>query len=316
MAALRIPGVVHCVKNRCLATQAPAGRAPLQPGPASRRRPLLASPAASSSAAMPAPDSGSGNGAVQPGAPREGSSNGAGAVPVAPAAASSGFFGWLQAQQRKSAELRAKLATLGLAAVLAYGESLHRRAPLGSRCLPSLWAPPTRRPCDPRLAPACCAARSAAHAACSDHRKAQRARRRKRRLAIPYAHPAGLFDGVSYTIAFALAFIGYEAQTGLNPTQNVSDIVKICILMCAAASIPGTSLLLGRERPRKAAAPCGCSLHSCAAARRGAASLGPRRVSHNVAALGVPPRDPPLGHALTASCRSRHLPARPQVGRQ
>ena len=49
------------------------------------------------------------------------------------------------------------------------------------------------------------------------------------RRAVPTS--AGLFDGVSYTIAFAFAFLGYEAQTGLNPTQNVSDIVKICILM-------------------------------------------------------------------------------------
>lgn len=42
---------------------------------------------------------------------------------------------------------------------------------------------------------------------------------------------AGIFDGVSYTIAFSLAFLGYEARTGLNPTANVADIVKICILM-------------------------------------------------------------------------------------
>lgn len=29
------------------------------------------------------------------------------------------------------------------------------------------------------------------------------------------------------TIAFSLAFLGYEARTGLNPTANVADIVKI-----------------------------------------------------------------------------------------
>jgi hypothetical protein len=41
----------------------------------------------------------------------------------------------------------------------------------------------------------------------------------------------GLFDGISYTIAFSIAFLGYEARTGLNPTQNVADLVKICVLM-------------------------------------------------------------------------------------
>lgn len=49
----------------------------------------------------------------------------------------------------------------------------------------------------------------------------------------PALRPAGLFDGVSYTIAFAIAFLGYEARTGLNPTQNVADLVKICVLMWA-----------------------------------------------------------------------------------
>lgn len=43
----------------------------------------------------------------------------------------------------------------------------------------------------------------------------------------------GLFDGVTYTIAFAIAFLGYEAKTGLNPTANVADIVKIVLLMWA-----------------------------------------------------------------------------------
>lgn len=42
-----------------------------------------------------------------------------------------------------------------------------------------------------------------------------------------------LFDGVSYTIAFAIAFLGYEARTGLNPTQNVADLVKVRVLLWA-----------------------------------------------------------------------------------
>lgn len=48
--------------------------------------------------------------------------------------------------------------------------------------------------------------------------------------------------------AFALAFLGYEARTGLNPTQNVADIVKI---WCAWL------LRLGGRRRAKAGAPAG-----------------------------------------------------------
>lgn len=43
--------------------------------------------------------------------------------------------------------------------------------------------------------------------------------------------------------AFALAFLGYEARTGLNPTQNVADIVKIwCALFTSCCCV----LLSGR----------------------------------------------------------------------
>ncbi len=38
-----------------------------------------------------------------------------------PAPAPEGFFGWVQAQRRKSAALREKLVSLGPAAILAYG---------------------------------------------------------------------------------------------------------------------------------------------------------------------------------------------------
>lgn len=48
----------------------------------------------------------------------------------------------------------------------------------------------------------------------------------------------GLFDGLTYSVAFAIAFLGYEAKTGLNPTQNVADLVKICILMVSQPSLP------------------------------------------------------------------------------
>lgn len=55
----------------------------------------------------------------------------------------------------------------------------------------------------------------------------------------------GLFDGVSYSIAFAIAFLGYEARTGLNPTANVADIVKICILMWAGNNVTRPFRLAG-----------------------------------------------------------------------
>jgi hypothetical protein len=55
----------------------------------------------------------------------------------------------------------------------------------------------------------------------------------------------GLFDGLSYSIAFAIAFLGYEARTGLNPTSNVGDIVKICILMWAGNNVTRPFRLAG-----------------------------------------------------------------------
>ncbi|KAL4457305.1 hypothetical protein ABPG75_012170 [Micractinium tetrahymenae] len=182
MAVPPLSALGQHVQARCFTMLAPAGRGPLHRGTAARRRPLLPAPlphpasSSSSSAAMPAPDSSRSNGAVQPDTVPAGSSNGAGGAPAVPVSSSSGgLFGWLKAQQQRSAELRAKLATLGLAAVLAYG----------------------------------------------------------------------LFDGISYTIAFSLAFLGYEAQTGLNPTQNVADIVKICILMWAGNNVTRPFRLAG-----------------------------------------------------------------------
>lgn len=56
---------------------------------------------------------------------------------------------------------------------------------------------------------------------------------------------AGLFDGFTYTIAFAIAFLGYEASTGLNPTQNVADLIKICILMWGGNNVTRPFRLAG-----------------------------------------------------------------------
>lgn len=56
---------------------------------------------------------------------------------------------------------------------------------------------------------------------------------------------AGLFDGFTYTIAFTIAFLAYEANTGLNPTQNVADLVKICILMWGGNNVTRPFRLAG-----------------------------------------------------------------------
>ncbi|CAA7403878.1 unnamed protein product [Spirodela intermedia] len=41
----------------------------------------------------------------------------------------------------------------------------------------------------------------------------------------------GLFDGVTYTSFFTLAFLGYEKSTGKNPAANLKALLGIVILM-------------------------------------------------------------------------------------
>ncbi|KAL7003700.1 hypothetical protein U1Q18_004849 [Sarracenia purpurea var. burkii] len=41
----------------------------------------------------------------------------------------------------------------------------------------------------------------------------------------------GLFDGVTYTTFFVLAFLGYEKSTGKNPAANLQALLGIVILM-------------------------------------------------------------------------------------
>ncbi|KAL9228993.1 hypothetical protein vseg_004512 [Gypsophila vaccaria] len=41
----------------------------------------------------------------------------------------------------------------------------------------------------------------------------------------------GLFDGVTYTSFFVLAFLGYEKSTGNNPAANLQALVGIVIMM-------------------------------------------------------------------------------------
>lgn len=172
-------------QTRAISVRRPANAAVVLPPrcrPTRRRRGSLLLLA--SAASMPAPDSSniSSNGASQP------DTNGSGAeVPVAapPAAdvepssssGGGGIWGWIRAQQQKSAELRTRLAALGLAAVLSYGGCgagiCPRRFPLLSRsagstacgslpCWPALSLQPGRQalpaflpPCLPPLPAAC-----------------------------------------------------------------------------------------------------------------------------------------------------------------
>eukprot|EP00897_Mesotaenium_endlicherianum_P006043 jgi/Mesen1/5467/ME000273S04708 len=41
----------------------------------------------------------------------------------------------------------------------------------------------------------------------------------------------GLFDGVTYTTFFILAFLGYEKSTGQNPAANLKALLGIVVLM-------------------------------------------------------------------------------------
>jgi hypothetical protein len=39
----------------------------------------------------------------------------------------------------------------------------------------------------------------------------------------------GLFDGVTYTTFFILAFLGYEKSTGKNPAANLQALLGVCL---------------------------------------------------------------------------------------
>lgn len=52
-----------------------------------------------------------------------------------------------------------------------------------------------------------------------------RARVAKLGLAAVLAY--GLFDGVTYTTFFVLAFLGYEKSTGLNPAANLKALLGV-----------------------------------------------------------------------------------------
>lgn len=123
---------------------------------------------------------------------------------TAAAAAGVGLLGWITRQRARTMEFRAKMAALGAAAVLAYGIFD------GESFSP-------RRGLNDRNA-------------WTLHKK-----RASRPLATP---------GITYTAAFVLSWLAYEARTGLNPTQNVKDILLLMVAMWAGGqSRLGTNLV-------------------------------------------------------------------------
>lgn len=47
----------------------------------------------------------------------------------------------------------------------------------------------------------------------------------------------GLFDGVTYTTFFVMAFLGYEKSTGNNPAANLKSLIGIVLLMWAGNNV-------------------------------------------------------------------------------
>lgn len=47
----------------------------------------------------------------------------------------------------------------------------------------------------------------------------------------------GLFDGVTYTSFFVLAFLGYETSTGKNPAANIKSLLGIVVAMWAGNNV-------------------------------------------------------------------------------
>jgi len=57
------------------------------------------------------------------------------------------------------------------------------------------------------------------------------ARARVAKLGLAAVLAYGLFDAVTYTTFFVLAFLGYEKSTGKNPAANLKALLGIVILM-------------------------------------------------------------------------------------
>jgi len=56
------------------------------------------------------------------------------------------------------------------------------------------------------------------------------ARARVAKLGLAAVLAYGLFDAVTYTTFFVLAFLGYEKSTGKNPAANLKALLGVCSL--------------------------------------------------------------------------------------
>jgi hypothetical protein len=57
------------------------------------------------------------------------------------------------------------------------------------------------------------------------------ARARVAKLGLAAVLAYGLFDAVTYTTFFVLAFLGYEKSTGKNPAANLKALLGVCYLL-------------------------------------------------------------------------------------
>ena len=60
------------------------------------------------------------------------------------------------------------------------------------------------------------------------------ARARVAKLGLAAVLAYGLFDAVTYTTFFVLAFLGYEKSTGKNPAANLKALLGVCSLWAMA----------------------------------------------------------------------------------
>jgi len=69
------------------------------------------------------------------------------------------------------------------------------------------------------------------------------ARARVAKLGLAAVLAYGLFDAVTYTTFFVLAFLGYEKSTGKNPAANLKALLGVCSL-CLSSVVSSCSILL------------------------------------------------------------------------
>ena len=71
------------------------------------------------------------------------------------------------------------------------------------------------------------------------------ARARVAKLGLAAVLAYGLFDAVTYTTFFVLAFLGYEKSTGKNPAANLNALLGVCSLCLSFVVCSCSIFLLG-----------------------------------------------------------------------